>query len=192
MKHDIINRIFESLDFNEITDHSSLEIFIKNFEKHIHKYMTDMDEGTQSTLAIKSCEYALKGLAPNIFLKLNDKQNIYSDFVILGQPENLFISVEGFNNITGINSKQKKPNFSPTIAWEPFLKADQLSLPKIYSLMDQAILKIYLSKNEYDKLSDDLIACINTNRKSFVRALTDIVDDLSCALENQMIDIYKI
>lgn len=147
---------------------------------------------TTGTISERLCELGLKAAVPDQYKTMRTEWKWIGDFLVLGNPFNVIVSVKSFKAKERLLSSGSGHVLSPTIGWGLFDDKQEWSPSRTRSYLLRGFIAIYLPKDLYRQLSKDTRGITNLFGRSFVRLLDAFTSDLRSALLGSGVDISKI
>ncbi|MFC1970702.1 hypothetical protein ACFLV0_02025 [Chloroflexota bacterium] len=146
---------------------------------------------TTGTISERLCELGLKTAVPDQYKIMRGEWKWIGDFLILGDPFNVIVSVKSFKAKERLMSSGSGHVLSPTIGWGLFNDKREWSPSRTRSYLLRGFIAIYLPKDLYRQLPKESKGITNLNGRKFVRRLDAFTSDLHLALLGNRVDIAK-
>lgn len=191
---ELIDYVFETLNIqilNEEQKYVNINEIVE--ELQIINAQASIAPKTTGTISERLCELGLKAAVPNLYKRIGDDWNWMADFSIYGHPFNLLISVKSFKAKERLLVSGSGNNLSPTIGWGLFDDYEEWSSEnRVRKYLYRSFLAIYIPRDLFNKLPQNVKSVQNINGKLFIRDASSFISDLRTATVNDAIDISSI
>jgi len=186
----ILNNVYNSLGLQNSTDEEKyLEIDNIVNALQILNNTSTINPKTTGTISERLCELALRSRVPDIYKNISDRWNFMADFSVLGHPFNLLISVKSFKAKERLLVSGSGNILSPTIGWGLFDDTNEWTENRTRTYLFRSFIVIYMPSALYNIISTNSKNINNINGKPFLRSIDDFTNDLTNAVNNDVIDI---
>lgn len=186
----ILQGVYAQLNLTAATDEQKYRSInrIVNALQVINNQAT-ITSKTTGTISERLCELALRARVPDIYKSINAEWNWMADFSLLGHPFNLLVSVKSFKAKERLLVSGSGNILSPTVGWGLFDDPNEWTEQRTRIYLFRSFIGIYLPARLYRRIPVVARRINNINGNPFLRRIEDFTNDLTSAINNNVIDI---
>ena len=136
------------------------------------------DVSLTGTITERICKIGLEAGAPDKHSKLPKDWKWVGDFMIIGKPYNIFVSVKSYSARERLIASGTGQQAAPVIGYGLFDKKSEWSIGRVRQYLQRGFVAIYMPNKLLSKLSTESKNIKNAYNRPFLRDISAFSDDL--------------
>ena len=181
----IINKVLSTLDLGEESPnvlYENLPRIMDEVDKANTKYK--LNPKTTGTISERYAGWALEASIPESFYKLTGDSGWLGDYVLLGIPMPITLSVKSYTAKERAHTSGTGNYVAPSILFGLFKDEKEFNPSRLNVFRARGFLAIYMPPDTMGKLPDDSIETPNLYGRPLIRNFLKFPDNIKESLEN--------